>query len=364
MSEVDRSQWRGLLDGALLPLVPLPRDAEGAVATEALKAYIDWMSKRSAAGVVVGAEVSRPDRLTLEQQDGLLTAWRDGLSGNQAVVAAVGASVNDYEPLPPTERPRRFRDDVLRQARRVLKRGANALWCAPPLVCRGHAREADLIVDYYDKLAKLGAPLFVGIEAEVRPGLPYGPETIRRVLESEAVVALQMPASPAIGGLQSAFALLRREFPDLPLLTAENGHTSYCLMMGAGAAMLELGACCTDTVAEMVKTHADNRYHRFHALVATVEALSRVVYAPPAGAHVQRLLWCLELTGIISADAAFDPAAPELPEDAREQVRTVLEEIGELEPERKPRRTDEEELDEFLTKRQQEAQLESGEESG
>jgi len=341
--------------------VPLPREADGEIVAEALKAYVDWMSKRAVAGVVVGAEVSRPDRLTLEQQDGLLTAWRDGLNGNQAVVAAVGGCVSDYESLPPAERPRRFRDDVLKQARRALKQGANALWCAPPLVGRGHDREADVIVDYYDKLAKLGAPLFVGIGTPVEPGSPYGPETIRRVLESEAVVALQVPASPAVAGLQAAFALLRREFPELPLLTVENGHTSYCLMMGAGAAMLELGACCTDTVAEMVKTHADNRYHRFHALVPTVEALSRVIYAPPAGAHVQRLLWCLELTGVLPADAAFDPVAPELPDDAREQVRTALEQLGELEPAQKRRRTEEEELDEFLTKREQQAQLESAE---
>ena len=123
------------------------------------------------------------------------------------------------------------------------------------------------------------------------------------------------------------------------------------MMLGAKGALVALAAGCTGLLAEMVKTHADRRYHRFHALVPSVEALSRAVFAPPAAASVQRLLWTLELTGVLPAEAAWDPDAPELPAEEKDRLRQTLEDLGQVEPPKKTPKSEEEKLDEFLARR-------------
>lgn len=349
MTQLDRNEWYSFLDGALLPLTPVPRTPEGHPAEEALKSYVQWMGGRDVVGVVVGSETARSHRLTWEQRCAVLSQWRQGLSSRQAVVAVVDGP--SEVATPDADHTRQFRDAVVKRARRLLKAGADILWPAVPAVCHGRDNETALVLDYYQKLAKLGAPVIAAACGVSGQPHDYALDLYRRLAELDNIVALRVGGCGDVRHQQRLCAALAAELPTLPLVTCEEQSLSYALMLGAKAAAAVLGACCTDTVAELVKTHADRRFHRFHALVPKVEALSRALYAPPESGAVQRVLWALEFTGVIPAEAAFDPAAPELRPEAKSAFRQVLENLGEVAPPPKPTKSEDEELDEFLASR-------------
>ena len=90
------------------------------------------------------------------------------------------------------EAPRGVREETVKAGRRARKAGANALWPKASALCCGDEKEADLVVDYYEKLTRLGSPIIASLDdGDGRP-LDWTVDTGSRLGQIEGVLMRNM----------------------------------------------------------------------------------------------------------------------------------------------------------------------------
>ena len=65
----------------VVPAVPVPCDAEGAIDQAAHRRYVAWMAGQSVGAVALWAHTGRGLHLSDEQRALVLRTWRDGAPG-------------------------------------------------------------------------------------------------------------------------------------------------------------------------------------------------------------------------------------------------------------------------------------------
>ncbi len=314
---------RERIDQGLIPAVPVPFDAAGNLASPAQEKYARSMAKEPIAGVAVWAHTGRGLHLKPEQRRQILSTWRNALGSEKLVIAGVGA------PRGITE-PGAFRESALAMAHAALEGGADALLVHPPTLFGGQPREAELVVDYHQRLAATGAPLILFYLYEAAGGISYTTETLRSLLALPEVVGIKLATLDSVMTYQNVARLLTSEFPHKLLITGEDRFLGYSLMCGARAALIGMGAACTKLQYDLMQSYFRGNGNEFLRLSERVDRLSQVLFIPPMEGYILRMLWTLVHLGVIEAEFAHDPWGPPLDRSEFEAVRKTLCELGEL----------------------------------
>jgi 4-hydroxy-tetrahydrodipicolinate synthase len=293
------------LRGALIPAVPVPFDGSGRMLAGVQEDYARWMATQPIRGVAVWAHTGRGLRLTEVQRASVLQCWRQNLLPSQWVVAAAGASPGLVDS-----------DQVIMAARQMARQasesGADALLVHPPIAFRQHADRDNLIVAYHAAVAEAGLPLILFYLYEEAGGLRYGPGLLRQLLALPAVLGIKVATLDSVMTFQDIAWLIAREAPGKVLVTGEDRFLGYSLLCGAEAALIGMGAACTQLQARLLQAHRDGRAEEFLRLNRAVDDLARHTFRAPMEGYIRRMLWCLVHQGVIPPDAAFDPWGPDL----------------------------------------------------
>jgi 4-hydroxy-tetrahydrodipicolinate synthase len=295
----------GRLWGRLFPAVPVPFGPDGAVHATGLERYAAWMACQSIGGVAVWAHTGRGLRLSDSVADRVLSTWRQALAADAVLIAAAGARADRHGDAAVS-------DSALAMARRAADLGADALLVHPPVVFRERADRDRLILDYHARVAEAGLPLVLFYLYEAAGGISYSPDLLAVLLARPEVLGIKVATLDSVMTFQDIARLIRAEAPAKLLITGEDRFLGYSLACGARAALIGMGAACTDLQAELLRSYGRGDAAGFLALSAAIDDLAQHTFLAPMEGYIQRMLWCLVHQGVIPEDAAHDPWAPPL----------------------------------------------------
>jgi 4-hydroxy-tetrahydrodipicolinate synthase len=326
--EKDRQWWRDKLKGGLIPAVPVFLHRDGVVHREAQQKYCEYMAEQDVRGVAVWVHTGRGLLLSPENREFVMSAWRSCMTGEKVIVAGVGA-VTDRQ-ISSQATLRKFLDQAKEMGRHALNLGVDAFLAFPPFALQPVEKREEEIITYHEEIASLGAPVFLFHFYEAGVGLPYPERLLRRLFEIEAVVGIKVATFDNVVTVQNIARLIEESYPDVLFVSGEDRMLPYTIMRGAQCGLVGMGSICTDLQARLFKSHFAGQGDEFLDLARKVDRLGEATFIEPLEGYVLRLLWALEMKGIIPAEAANDPYGPEVPLEQRTRLEAVLRSIGEL----------------------------------
>ncbi|HEX5412310.1 MAG TPA: dihydrodipicolinate synthase family protein [Terriglobia bacterium] len=322
VDECGRRLWH-----SLIPAVPVPITSDGQVDSSAQEKYIAYMRQQPIAGVALWAHTGRGLHLSRDQRLQVLQAWAKGLDSDKLIIAGVGGSNRGAASLSA------YVDSALEMANDALRHCANALLVYAPSPLRKIAGESELeklVLDYHRQLASLHEPLILFYLYEAAGGISYSPGLLRRLFSLPEVVGIKLATLDSVMTYQNVANLISKEFPEKLLITGEDRFLGYSLMAGAQAALIGMGAACTELQYNMMNAYFSGHSVEFLDLSGAVDRLSQALFIPPMEGYIRRMLWTLVHLGIIGRESAHDPWGPEVAELEFTEIRQTLAAIGEL----------------------------------
>ncbi len=314
----------------LLPAAPVPCRDDGALDRDALGALAAHLSGAPIAGVAVWTQTGRGLHLTPQVAERVLAAWRAALPAPRVVVAGVGArprvrgGVGRRRVTPPAN-PLALTSFVsqstLEMAEAAKIGGADAVLVFPPVLLKNLPDHDTRIVEVHAALRDLGLPALAWYLNENEGGLPYSDRVVDRILALPHVAGLLVSTIDSVVRFQT---IAPRVPEDRLLVSGEDRFLGYSLMIGARAALTDLGAIRPALVAALLGAHRSGDWARFHALAATVDALAAVVARDPLDGVPRRILHQLAVEAVIASAAARDPWGPEVPAWQLQELETHL----------------------------------------
>ena len=322
VDECGRRLWHGLI-----PAVPVPMTSDGQIDSAAQERYIVYMREQPIAGVALWAHTGRGLHLSRDQRLQVLQAWAKGLGSDKLIIAGVGGSHHAAASFSA------FTDSALEMADDALRHGANAFLVYAPSPLRNIAGEGELeklVLDYHQQLASLHEPIILFYLYEAAGGISYSPALLRRLFALPEVVGIKLATLDSVMTYQSVASLIGEEFPEKLLITGEDRFLGYSLMAGAQAALIGMGAACTELQYNMMDAYFSGHSVEFLDLSGAVDRLSQALFIPPMEGYIRRTLWTLVHLDVIGRESAHDPWGPELPDSEFTAIREMLKSIGEL----------------------------------
>lgn len=301
----------------VIPAVPVPFGADGAIDEELQTAYVKWMARQPIGGVAVWAHTGRGMRLSNEQRECVLRTWRSGFKRKPLFC---GVGVPESVALPSA--PAALTDVVIRSAVDLAKlavhNGADAVLVHPPRALEALSDVEERVFDYHRAICATGAPAIAFYLYEAAGGISYSPRLVERLLCLDGVIGIKVATLDSVMTYQDVLAVVHR-VPNALAITGEDRFLGYSLMAGARSALVGLGAAATDCSAALLRAWAAADWERFLPLSSALDAFARVAFVDPMDGYVQRMLWALEADGVWPR-AAIDPWCPVLPSGERERV--------------------------------------------
>ena len=322
VEECARRLWHGLV-----PAVPVPMTASAQIDSTGQKNYVAYMKRQPVAGVAVWAHTGRGLHLQRDQRIEVLQAWAQGLS-DRLVIAGVGGSHDRAGTFSG------YVDSALEMANDALQHGAQAflIYAPSPVRTSAGAKEIEnLVLEYHRQLAELHAPMILFYLYEAAGGISYSPELLRRLLALPEVVGIKLATLDSVMTYQGVAKLVAEEFPEKILISGEDRFLGYSLMAGAQAALIGMGAACTELQSNLLRAYFSGHAVEFLDLSSAVDRLSQALFIHPMEGYIRRMLWTLVHLGVIGRESAHDPWGPELPESEFNRIRETLVAVGELE---------------------------------
>jgi 4-hydroxy-tetrahydrodipicolinate synthase len=310
------------LHHGLIPAVPVPLNASGQVDTAAQGHYVAHMAKQRIAGVAVWAHTGRGLRLGREARIQVLQTWRDGLGTGKMLIAGAGGAPEH------ADNPKAYIDSVVRMGAEALDNGAHALLVYAPAAFRGSARCEDLTYDYHQQLASLGAPLILFYLYEAAGGISYSHGLLRKLFALPEVAGIKLATLDSVMTFQDVAGLIHEEFPGKLLITGEDRFLGYSLMCGAQAALIGMGAACTELQRSLLDAYFQGRPAEFLALSERVDKLGQVLFRAPMEGYIRRVLWTLVHEGVLGRESCHDPWGPPLPESEFAEIGEALRQLA------------------------------------
>jgi 4-hydroxy-tetrahydrodipicolinate synthase len=288
----------------LIPALPVTFDREGRFHERAHDAYVSFMSSQPIAGMAVWAHTGRGLLLDEEIRTRVLRRWREAIP-DKPLIAGVGAR-HQQSSTPEATR------EALAMASAAAADGADALLVYPPFWLKHKEHCDSLIVEHHQQLSRLGLPLVLFYLYEAAGGIRYETSVLDELLTLPNVIGIKMATLDSVMTYQDVARHISSQHPDKLLITGEDRFLGYSLRRGAKAALIGMGALCSDLQAELLAAHFAGCAERFLELSDAVDRLAEVLFIDPMEGYIARILYALAKLGIIPAEGANDPWGPAL----------------------------------------------------
>jgi 4-hydroxy-tetrahydrodipicolinate synthase len=309
------AELNAMLTGGLIPAAPIMFDREHRFHERAHESYVSFMSSQPIYGVAVWAHTGRGLLIDDETAQRVLRQWRQAVP-DKVLIAGVGAR-KDANPEEATAA-------TLAMASAAAQYGADALLVYPPSWLKHHEHRDALIIKHHEQLANFGLPLVLFYLYEAAGGVRYTETVLDELLTLPNVIGIKMATLDSVMTYQDVAVQVRSRHPDKLLITGEDRFLGYSLRRGAKAALIGMGAVCSDLQAELIAAHFSANAERFLELSDLVDRLAEVLFIDPMEGYIGRILYALAKLGVIPADAAHDPWGPALTAPELDNINTLL----------------------------------------
>jgi 4-hydroxy-tetrahydrodipicolinate synthase len=300
----------GRLAGRLIPAVPVPFSVDGRLDRTAQQAYARWMAHEDVGAVALWVHTGRGLWLSDDQRIEVLQTWREA-APHLPLVCGVGV---------PRAAAETTVNETVRLARAAQAGGAAAVMVHPPGLLRGDPALGQRVLELHRAVADVGLPTIAFYLYEDAGGVAYGRELVQELLEIPGVIGIKIATLDSVMTYQDLASVVPASSL---LITGEDRFLGYSLMAGARAALIGMGAACTDVMAALLRAWFDQRLAEFVRLSAAVDRFAAVTFTAPMEGYVQRMLWALEADGVLPGEFR-DPFGPVLTRQDRERVRRAV----------------------------------------
>ena len=304
------------LRGGLIPAAPVMFERCGGLHESAHESYLDYLTSQSIAGVAVWAHTGRGLHLLPDIARRVIKDWRQAL-GDRVLIAGVGPSRHDFLKQDPTSA-------TLDIASLAAQDGADALLVYPPVWLKSHEQRDRQIVEHHRRIAELGLPLVLFYLYEAAGGISYDPVVLSDLLSLPNVIGIKVATLDSVMTYQDIARRVEQSYPDKLVITGEDRFLGYSLMRGAHAALIGMGAVCTDLQVQLINAHFSGDAQRFLSLSNMIDRLAEVLFVQPMEGYIGRILVALAHLEIIPTDATNDPFGPQLSISEIEEIRSVV----------------------------------------
>jgi 4-hydroxy-tetrahydrodipicolinate synthase len=242
--------------------------------------------------------------------------WRQALA-DRVLIAGVGPSRYDFLGKDPTS-------STIVMASLAAEKGADALLVYPPVWLKNHEQRDAQIVEHHVRIAELGLPLVLFYLYEAAGGISYDPLVLSDLLSLPNVIGIKVATLDSVMTYQDIARRVEQSHPDKLLITGEDRFFGYSLLQGAHAALIGMGAVCTDLQVQLINAHFSGDAHRFLALSDMIDRLAQVLFVQPMEGYIGRILVALSQLEIIPTGAFNDPFGPQLSSYEIEEIRSVV----------------------------------------
>ena len=278
------------LHGGLIPAVPVPfRGSELDVSAQ--QSYAAALARQRVAGVAVWAHTGRGPHLSAEQRRIVLEAWREALP-DRVIVAGARDITTAIE----------------------ARRGhADALLAFP---------QATDAIAYHDRLSR-ELPVIAFLLYEAAGGVAYDDATLHAILALPRVVGIKVATLDSVMTFQRVAAIVGEHHGKL-LITGEDRFLGYSVLMGAGAALVGMGAAATALQVALLQAAKEARWSDFVRFSAACDRFAQVTFTEPMEGYIRRMLWAAAEEGVLPPESCDDPWGPRLPDAERDAVRRAV----------------------------------------
>jgi 4-hydroxy-tetrahydrodipicolinate synthase len=297
----------GILAAIVTPLTPDDRLDE-----EALRSYLQWLKTQGVHAVVVHADSGEGHTLTPAERETITGIASDVMDGAMPVVAGLIAQSTQ---------------EAVNLGKMDRDAGADALMVFSPTSFLGSPLPPEMSERYHATIgAETGLPLVAFQLQAALGGVQYTPEALRRVLAVDEVVALKESTFDALT-FRSTLRLLRREFPEVAILSGNDNFIYESFVLGADGCLIGFGTLACREQVEMYEAVQARDYERGAKIAEQLEPLIDAVFEPPIRNYRARMKHALVLQGVLANDGVRLPLLP-LSEDEKDGVRRGLEHAG------------------------------------
>lgn len=327
--KVNRKQWRKKLKGMLIPAVPVPMFPNGQIHYQALKSYISFMSRQNIGGVAVNVHTGRGLFISKQQRREVLRFWREGIGKDKILVAGVGARQD--KTLERNKSITKYFNDVSEMAKEAGESGADAALVYAPVIFRESPDRDEKIVEYHKKIAKENVPVIVFYLYERAGGISYSDSVLKELFKIPQVTGIKMATLDSVMTFQNVTALIKKEFPEITMITGEDRMLGYTIMCGAESALIGMGAAFSDLQADLLHSYLKLKPGRFLKLSNIVDEFAQVTFIEPMEGYIKRMMWALCLLGIIPEESVNDPWGPKITKQEIDNIKKVVNKMRSLE---------------------------------
>ena len=304
------------LRGGLIPAAPVMFEGSGALHESAHESYLNYLTSQSIAGVAVWAHTGRGLHLLRDIAVRVIQDWRQAL-GDRVLIAGVGPSRHDFLKKDPTSA-------TLVMASLAAENGADALLVYPPVWLKDHEQQDRQIVEHHMRIAELGLPLVLFYLYEAAGGISYNQRVLSDLVSLPNVIGIKVATLDSVMTYQDVARRVEHSYPEKLLITGEDRFLGYSLLRGAHAALIGMGAVCTDLQSQLINAHFSGDARRFLALSNMTDRLAEILFVQPMEGYIGRILVALAQLEIIPADAFNDPFGPQLSSGEIDEIRSVV----------------------------------------
>ena len=297
----------------LIPATVLPMTAGGTIDEAGLRRYIRWISELGPVALAINADTGEGPHLSHREKVRVLEVVRE--ETDLPLVAGVAGP---------------FTSQAVEQARDYRAAGASALLVFPIPAYLSSPLDPRIPLEYHRAIADAGLPLILFQLQPALGGVSFEPETLRRLIELDGVVAMKEASFDARRYVET-FRMVERtpkfRAGEFTFLTGNDNFILESFMLGCTGALIGFGAIMVSEQVAMIDAWRDGRIDEARDLGRRVQALADAIFAAPVANYRARLKEALAQLGVLGDTSVRPPLLP-LDEDERQRVRGSLSEVG------------------------------------
>ncbi len=293
----------------IYPIVPTPFDDQGALDLGSIRSLTERFSGLGVDGLAVLGVMGEAERLTEAERDRVVSAFREALPRDRALIAGAGGAGTDV---------------AIHACRRAVECGADALLVAPPRV-----QNDTVLLGYYERISGAVPTPMIVHDYPTATGVLLSPTLLARLYaEVEWVRYVKLEDPPTGPKIDRVRALAGGQFGIFGAL----GGLYALEELERGACGIMTGFAYPELLVRLYRLHGAGRADEAAELFDAILPLIRFEFQPVLGVALRKAL--LVRRGAIRTATVRHPGGPADPTTLRQLERIVerLTARGYLEP--------------------------------
>jgi 4-hydroxy-tetrahydrodipicolinate synthase len=228
-----------------------------------------------------------------------------------------------------------FQTQAVAQARDYQAAGASALLVFPISAYLSAPLDPAIPVGYHQAISDVGLPMIAFQLQPMLGGVNFEPETLRRLIEIENVVAMKEASFDArryIDTFRMVEQTPKYQAGEFTYLTGNDNFILESFILGCTGALIGFGAIMVEEQVAMIDAWNDGRIDEAKALGKRVQRLADVIFGAPVANYRARTKESLHILGVPGLeDSSVRPPLLGLDDAEKQHLRETLIEVGLLE---------------------------------